>query len=234
MAPLEFGVFLPFYANHVTEAYEKMYSPDRNSWSATLDNNMYWVFRQLHTECALSNLTERNRIGQGVIDFWDIYQKALLADQVLIDKYMKDILVNEGIAKAEEAATKLSMDLCKQTYEHAKNLLAEVRAHKALGSSAGAFVPSYYAEPVYRAPVTVLKINASPAVSVKRGETVSFDLILNDGVDSKNIVWSSSNALLAAVNSSGTVSIQNRTGTAVLFATDPDSSMQHSIILRIS
>ena len=235
MAPPEFSVLIPSYANHVTEAYEKMYSPDRNSWSsADPDNNsMYWVFRQLHTECNLTNLSERNRIGQGVIDFWEGYQKALIADQAFIDEYMKDLLKTEGIAKVEEAATALSMDLWKQTYEHAKNLLAEVRAHKALGSSAGAFIPSYFAEPIYKAPVTTLRIEAAPAVSVKRGETVSFKLILNAGVNSKNIAWSSGNTSLATVDSNGTVSILNRTGTVILIAADPDSGLQHSIILRI-
>jgi len=151
MASPEFNVFLPYYANHITDVFVKMYSPDRNSFSAAdYDNNsMYWVARQLHTQCNMSSVAEKARIGQGVIDFWDEYQKALIADQALVDQYMKKILKNEGIEKVEEVATMISMDLCEQTYKHAQNLVAEVIAHKALGTSAGPFVPSYFATPVY-------------------------------------------------------------------------------------
>jgi hypothetical protein len=53
---------------------------------------------------------------------------------------MLKVLKNEGRAKAEEVATTISMALCEQTYEHAKRLLAEVKALKAGGGS-GNFMP---------------------------------------------------------------------------------------------
>ena len=82
-------------------------------------------------------------------------------------------------------------------------------------------------------PVTLLRINASPAVVVTCGETISFDLILNEGADAGKIIWSVSNPLFATVDSSGTVSVLNTTGTVTLIASDPNSGKQHSVILRI-
>ena len=152
MAPPEFSVYLPFYGNLVTEVIEKYYSPDPNPRgydSANPDNNsMYWVLRELHTQCASSSLPERARIGNGVRDFWETYQKSLISQQALIDQYMLKVLKTEGLAKAQEVATSISKSLSAQTYDLAKALLAEVKEFKASGNT-GSFKSKLTAAPLY-------------------------------------------------------------------------------------
>ena len=164
MAPPEFNVFLPYYSNLITQVYEKMHSPDAGRYNPSgqtgydntnPDNNsMYWILRELHTQCNLSDLVERARIGDGVLNFWEKYQKALIADQALVDQRMINILRNEGVARAEEVATAISIGLCEQTYKYAKDLLAEVIAFKASGT--GNFAPSFSATPLYAGLVPVI------------------------------------------------------------------------------
>jgi hypothetical protein len=84
-------------------------------------------------------------------------------------------------------------------------------------------------------PVTSIRIAAMPAITVKRGETVKFDLILNEGARSDGIVWTVNNTSYATVDPvNGTVTILNKTGTVVLVATDTASGLSHSVILRIT
>ena len=66
-----------------------------------------------------------------------------------------------------------------------------------------------------------------------RGGVYNFGVTLNAGALGDDIVWSVSNPLYATVDSSGTVAILNKTGMAVLSATDPASGLSHSIVLRI-
>ena len=173
MAPPEFNVYLPYYSNLITEVYEKMVSPDAGRYNseqtgydnANPDNNsMYWVLRELHTQCNLSVLTERARIGNGVLDFWEKYQKALIADQALIDQRMISILAGEGIERAQEVATAISMALCEQTYKYAKDLLAEVKAFKDSGT--GNFTPSFSATPLYAGLIPVITIDVQPQATI--------------------------------------------------------------------
>ena len=83
-------------------------------------------------------------------------------------------------------------------------------------------------------PIASLRINAVPAVRVKRGETLTFTLNLNDGAVADGIVWTISNVEYATVDNKGTVEIFDKTGAIVLAATDPSSGLCHSIILRIT
>ena len=82
--------------------------------------------------------------------------------------------------------------------------------------------------------ITSLRINAAPTVSVKRGETYKFKLILNEGASANGIIWSVSNPLYASVDAYGNVTILNKAGTVILTATDTVSKLSHSIILRIT
>ena len=85
-----------------------------------------------------------------------------------------------------------------------------------------------------RIPITMIRIDAFPSIAVSRGNTYTFDLILNEGAIADRILWSVNNPQLAKVTNDGTVTILNRTGTVVLTATDPDSGLNYSIILRIT
>ena len=81
-------------------------------------------------------------------------------------------------------------------------------------------------------PVTLIRIDAVGTVTVKRGERISFDVLLNAGASAEGLVWSVSNPIYATV-SDGNVTILNKTGTVTLTVTDPVSKLSHSIILRI-
>ncbi|MCL1808916.1 MAG: C69 family dipeptidase, partial [Clostridiales bacterium] len=183
MAPPEFNIFVPYYANLVTETFDKMYSPDATSYSAANpdNNSAYWVFRQLFTECNQSNLTERARLGNGVIAFWEVYQKSLIEQQALVDKYMLDVLKNQGREAAEEAATALSMKMSEEAYVYAKQILAELRAFKAAGTT-GNFVPSFSAIPAY-APDTLVFLNLNADVVSYISNDVEYTLSISNATD---------------------------------------------------
>jgi hypothetical protein len=85
-----------------------------------------------------------------------------------------------------------------------------------------------------RVPITELRISAVATVSVKRGATVRFALLLNEGADDLDIIWSVSNPLYATVNNDNSITILNKTGTVILTATDPISELSNSIVLRIT
>jgi len=87
-----------------------------------------------------------------------------------------------------------------------------------------------FSEPI---PVTSIKIDAPSAVTVMRDKVYKFEVILNEGALGDGIVWSVSNATYATVDADGNVKTSNKTGTAVLTATDPVSGLSNSIVLRI-
>ena len=82
--------------------------------------------------------------------------------------------------------------------------------------------------------ITSLRINAPASMAVKRGETINPSVVLNEYGFDEGIIWSVNNPLYATVNADKSVTILNRTGTAVLTATDPLTGLCFSIILRIS
>lgn len=148
MAPAEFSVYLPFYANLITDTFESYYQPDTPAYNQDPDaNSVYWVFRELHTlsqgprDAAASGSGEsRARYGNGIKAFWERYQKSLIEQQKDVDIQMKQILAEEGQAAAERLATELSMALAEETYNHAKDMLSELKAFQEAGND-GAFIP---------------------------------------------------------------------------------------------
>jgi len=150
LAPAEFGVYLPYFGNLVTEMFVKNYSPDTSSYNSTnQDNNsMYRIFRELYVQCAVSNANDRARYGDGVRAFWEKYQKSLIEQQAVVDRYLTWLLSTQGREAVEAEATALSMSVAEQTYEHAKRLIAELRAFKTAGTS-GNYTPSFSALPDY-------------------------------------------------------------------------------------
>ena len=88
--------------------------------------------------------------------------------------------------------------------------------------------------PEYIITITSLRINAPASLAVKRGETINPGVVINEFAFDDSIVWSVNNQLYAKVNPDKTITILNRTGTAVLTATDPLSGFSYNIILRIT
>ena len=82
-------------------------------------------------------------------------------------------------------------------------------------------------------PVTSISVDAPTVTNVVRGGKYNFTVTLNEGAYEGDIVWSVSNQSYASVDSDGTVAILNKTGTVILTATDPLSSLNQSIVLRI-
>ena len=142
MGPAEFSVYLPYYGSLITDTSKKYYEPDADSYnSAETDaNTAYWVFRELYKECAATTAEERSRLGDGVRDFWERYQKSLIEQQASVDTYMQKIYKTSP-QTAEEKATEISIKLSEETYEYAKQILAELKEFKAAGTD-GDFVPS--------------------------------------------------------------------------------------------
>jgi len=86
---------------------------------------------------------------------------------------------------------------------------------------------------VEQVPITSIKINAPALTTVVRGVTYKFELALNEGASDEGIIWSTSNPTYATTKADGTIAILNKTGTVILTATDPESGLSNSIILRI-
>jgi regulation of enolase protein 1 (concanavalin A-like superfamily) len=83
-------------------------------------------------------------------------------------------------------------------------------------------------------PITSLRIHASATYSVKRGDKLQLEAIVNDGSFPAGLKWSISNPLYATVDDNGNITILNKTGTVILTVTDPTSGQSHSIVLRIT
>lgn len=150
MGPAEFSVYLPSYANLITETYDKYYQPDAPAYNQDDPdaNSFYWVFRELHIlsqgprEAANRGSSQsRTRYGDGVKAFWQRYQESLINQQKDVDGQMVKILQDQGQAEAERVATDLSIALSRETYDYAKEILGELRAFQEAGTQ-GDFVPS--------------------------------------------------------------------------------------------
>jgi len=87
-----------------------------------------------------------------------------------------------------------------------------------------------FLEPV---PVTSIRIDAAAMVTVVRGSTYRFGVVLNDGASDEGVVWSVANPLYAIVNADKSITMLNKTGTVVLTATDPASNLSSIILLRV-
>jgi hypothetical protein len=81
--------------------------------------------------------------------------------------------------------------------------------------------------------ITSIAIDAPALVTIPRGAIYRFSVILNAGALDDTIVWLVSSQAFAVVHSDGLVTIMNKTGTVLLTATDPDSGLSSSVILRI-
>ena len=83
-------------------------------------------------------------------------------------------------------------------------------------------------------PITSLRIDASTIVTAARGTTYTFSLILNEGANGNNVVWTIADPTLGTVDNTGKVTIFDKIGNVRLTAADPVSGLSHSIVLRIA
>jgi dipeptidase len=224
MGPPEFSVYLPFYGSLITETYEMYYTPDVRGYNNDNpeDNSVYNVFRELHTlskgprgAADLGTEASRARYGGGVKQFWERYQKELIAQQKIVDEDMIRIYnLDPELAKLK--ATELSKAVSKEAYDYAKLILAELKAFQAAGTE-GDFIPSVLADntalPSYAnlaANVTINEVAISTATS-KEGteETVNVTISTNNAIDVTDVKVELVDALGAsltpAVVSSGLV-----------------------------
>ena len=81
--------------------------------------------------------------------------------------------------------------------------------------------------------ITSIQISAPTTVTIPRGATLTFAVILNPGACDDDIVWDISNPTIATVTGNGNVTILNKTGTVTLAASDPVSGLQSSIVIRV-
>ena len=184
MGPAEFGIYLPYYGSLITDVFGKYYCyEDQVAYNLADpdDNTFFWVFREIHNRCNVTNLADRERIGNGVRAFWETYEKSLIEQQALVDKYMADVLKNQGMAAAELAATEISMKLAEDTYEYAKQILAELIAFRT-ANTPGNFVPSFSAIPAY-APDTLVFLNLDADVVSYISGDVEFTLSVSNAKD---------------------------------------------------
>lgn len=149
MAMPEFSVYLPYYGSLVTSTYEMYYGPDSRTYDNTnpANNSAYIVFRELYRLCKgimgaseYGTLESRKRYGDGVKQFWERYQKSLIAQQKIVDTEMSRFYASSpDLAKFK--ATELSKAIAKEAYDYAKQMLAELKAFQAAGTP-GNFIPS--------------------------------------------------------------------------------------------
>ncbi|MDR0425353.1 MAG: C69 family dipeptidase [Clostridiales Family XIII bacterium] len=132
MGPAEFSVYLPYYSL-TTETHESYWNADSKTFNP---DSFYWVFRELFT---LSN-ANRNEVAEGVLAFWEAYQKSLIDQQAAVDEEMQRIYAASP-ELAQVKATELSKAVAGQTFENARQLLGEVQAYIADGKK-GEFVPT--------------------------------------------------------------------------------------------
>jgi len=82
--------------------------------------------------------------------------------------------------------------------------------------------------------ITSLRIDANVNATVARGGIYKFNVILNEGANGENVVWTVSDPSFALIDNEGSIYILNKTGTVRLIATDSVSGLSHSITLRIA
>jgi hypothetical protein len=71
--------------------------------------------------------------------------------------------------------------------------------------------------------------------TLKRNTITDFDVVVNSGALTTNIVWFVSDTSIARVDAAtGVVTALNRIGTVILTAMDTDSGLFATIILRIT
>ena len=151
MGPAEFSVYIPFYGNLVDEVYEKYNFVDQQNYNTSDPyNNTFWhVFRNLYNNCknplsgSTATLATREKYGSGVLAFWERYQKSFIEQQTDVDRIMNKILLRDGRAEAEKAATEISLAISQEVYEYAVTINEELKVFRASGA-AGNFVPSAY------------------------------------------------------------------------------------------
>ena len=133
MSRAEFGVYLPFYTNLLTDTsdiFKTEYSTAEKDIEAVMDDedfpletSYYWVFAALNDLCD----NDRDRYGAKVKLYWENYQKTLIQQQEAVDEAMV-ALYEQSPELAQQAATDLGIAVAEETFENAKSVLKELWA----------------------------------------------------------------------------------------------------------
>ena len=83
-------------------------------------------------------------------------------------------------------------------------------------------------------PITSIRIDSLSIATVARYGEYTFNVIVNDGANPGNIVWTIADPSLGYVDASGTITIFDKIGNVRLTASSPDGKVSHSITLRIA
>ncbi len=143
MGPAEFSIFIPYYANLITETFENYYKYD-----SPRDNrdyrSMYWLFRDIYTLCT----GDRDNIAPNVAAFLEQYQKKLIEQHKVIDAEMAKIYAYSP-ALAQQKATQLSLAAAQRAFEVMTTIREEILAYKAdPNPDKGIFTPSLLSQPI--------------------------------------------------------------------------------------
>ncbi|MCL2163210.1 MAG: C69 family dipeptidase [Oscillospiraceae bacterium] len=138
--PAEFSVFVPIFGNLVTNIHDKYYFEDHQSFRpADLYNNNTWhIFRQIYTRAkgpGTPTEATRAKYGNGVLAFWERYQKSLIEQQTDVDVYMTRILNEKGREEAERIYTDVAIAVQAEVYEYAVQMLSELIDYTAVAPS---------------------------------------------------------------------------------------------------
>ena len=106
-------------------------------------------------------------------------------------------------------------------------------AQQATVDGFAAAINAAVAELIEYVQITSILIDAPASVTLFRGSTYTFKVILNPGACDDDIVWDVSNPTAATVIGNGIVKTLNKTTSVTLTATDPVSGLYSCIVLRI-
>ena len=81
--------------------------------------------------------------------------------------------------------------------------------------------------------MTVLRIDGAALVSVKHNSTMQFKAIANPGASTDGVVWSIADTSYATVDEDGLVTTLNKLGTVMLTATDAETGLSYTVVIRI-
>ncbi len=143
MGPAEFSIFIPYYANLITETLENYYEYDspRNDRDY---RSMYWLFRDINILCT----GDRENIAPNVAAYLELHQKKLIEQQKVIDAEMAKILAYDPDL-AQQKATELSKAAARRAFEVMTAIREEILAYKEdTDPDKGVFAPSVLGEPV--------------------------------------------------------------------------------------
>ncbi|MEG1164047.1 MAG: C69 family dipeptidase [Anaerovoracaceae bacterium] len=156
LTPPEFGVYIPGYNALVTDTIAEnsigletmVYNsldPSKNSYRTTFYELYFLCKGRDSTTLNPGTREARTKYGSGVQQFWEKYQKELIAQQKAVDSDMQKILAY-SYDLALEKATELNKHLQKEALGYAKEMIAELTAYTADDQGKDEYIPTALTE----------------------------------------------------------------------------------------